>query len=253
MITGASRGIGQSFARQLAAKGFNLLLVSRTGDELHTLAEELKQRFSVDVQYLAADLSHPDAPAAVAQWSKEKTSSLSVLINSAGYGIWGRFEDLDLRTQINMLQLNINAVVELTHLLLPRLKQQKQSYILNVASTAAYQAVPTLALYAASKGFVLSFSRALRYELKTTGVGVTCLSPGPTDTSFASRAGMDALADLAAKFNMQPDDVARIGLKAMFRKRAEVVPGLLNRLSAFGAKLLPAHLTEKIGAGLYER
>lgn len=253
LITGASRGIGKAFAKQLAAKGFNLLLVARSSNELEHLAAELTQRYKISVHLLVADLSQSGAAAMVAEWSKQKTSLLTVLVNNAGYGIWGKFDELDLSQQINMLQLNVNAVIELTHLLLPVLRQQKQSYILNVASTAAYQAVPTLALYAASKTFILSFSRALNYELKDTAVSVTCLSPGPTDTGFASKAGMDALADLAAKFNMQPDEVACIAIKAMFKKRVEVIPGLLNKLSAFGARHLPSRFIEKVSANIYER
>jgi short-subunit dehydrogenase len=132
------------------------------------------------------------------------------------------------------------------------LRKQKQAFILNVSSTAAYQAVPTLALYAASKAFVLSFSRALRYELKDTNISVSCLCPGPTDTGFAHRAGMDALAELAAKFNMPADEVARIGLKGMFRKKVEIIPGFLNKVSSFGARHLSKAMIERITAGLYK-
>jgi short-subunit dehydrogenase len=152
-----------------------------------------------------------------------------------------------------MLQLNINALVELTYLLLPILKQQPQSYILNVSSTAAYQAVPTLALYAASKAFVLSFSRALRYELRETTTSVSCLCPGPTDTGFAHRAGMDALAELADKFNMSPQEVAEAGIDGLFDKHAEIIPGLLNRLSAIGARHLNKSLIERITGRLYDK
>ncbi len=153
-----------------------------------------------------------------------------------------------------MIQVNIAAVMELTHHLLPVLKLQKCAYILNVGSTAAYQAVPTLAVYAASKSFVLSFSRALRYELKDTPVSVSCLCPGPTDTSFVERAGMnDAVAKLAEKFNMTPADVAAIGIKGMLQGKAEIVPGFLNKLSTFGAKHGPKFFIERISAGLYKR
>jgi len=136
--------------------------------------------------------------------------------------------------------------------LLPVLKNQPQSHILNVSSTAAYQAVPTFTIYAASKAFVLSFSRGLRYELKNTNISVSCLCPGPTDTGFAHRAGMDALAELAAKVNMTPDDVAGIALKGMFNKKTEIIPGFLNKLSSFGAKHLNKSLVERISAGLYK-
>ncbi|OOQ56795.1 SDR family NAD(P)-dependent oxidoreductase [Mucilaginibacter pedocola] len=253
LVTGATSGIGKELATQLAAKGYNVLLVSRSADKLELLSRDLVEQYGVDAKHLAADLSIASSAQTVADWCAASTSSLSILINNAGYGLWGDFAELELPAQLNMLQLNINAVVELSHRLLPLLKQQKQAYILNVASTAAYQAVPTLALYSASKVFVLSYSRALRYELKDTPVSVSCLCPGPTATGFADRAGMSALAELADKFNMQPDEVAASGLKDMFDKKAEIIPGLLNKLSAAGARHLPKALIEKISAGLYDR
>jgi short-subunit dehydrogenase len=247
LITGGSKGIGKAMAVLLAKKGYGLLLVSRSEAELKQLADEL----DTEVFYYAVDLSQPEASQKVADWCS--SYPVSILINNAGYGLWGQFSELDIKSQINMMQLNINTLVELTHLLLPVLKQQQQSYILNVSSTAAYQAVPTLALYAASKAFVLSFSRALRYELKDTTTSVSCLCPGPTDTGFAQRAGMDALAELADKFNMTPQEVAGVGIEGLFNKRAEIIPGLLNRLSAIGARHLNKSLIERITGRLYDK
>ncbi|RZK74072.1 MAG: SDR family oxidoreductase [Pedobacter sp.] len=251
LVTGASKGIGKEIAIQLAAKGFNLMLVSRSETELQQIVPDL-EKYSVTASYLACDLSLPQAAQQVSDWVNLQTKELSVVVNNAGFGIWGGFKDLPLRTQMEMLQLNINAVVELSHQLLPLLLQQKQAYLMNVASTAAYQAMPTMALYAASKSFVLSFTRALRYELKDTNVSVSCLSPGPTDTAFASRAGLDAFADLAAKFNMSAALVASMALKGMFNKKAEILPGFLNKVSAIGATLLPKSLIERISAGIYK-
>ncbi|HEY0175901.1 MAG TPA: SDR family oxidoreductase [Pedobacter sp.] len=253
LITGASKGIGRSIAVLLARAGYQLMLVARSETDLEELSAFIQQNYQVKVYCLSADLSLSGAASEVAQWCNHISPDLSVLINNAGYGLWGDFNELDLAEQLNMLQLNINAVVELTHHLLPVLKQRKQAYILNVSSTAAYQALPTLTLYAASKSFILSYSRGLRYELKESSVSVSCLCPGPTATGFASRAGMDALADLAEKFNMSPDLVAQAGLKGMFKKKAEIIPGFLNRISAFGATHLPKGLIERISAGLYGR
>lgn len=253
LITGASKGIGREMAVQLAAKGYNLLLAARSETELLQLSEEIRKQYQVEALYFAADLAKPGSAAELASWCLQHTTALSILVNNAGYGIWGNFKDLELRVQMGMLQLNINAVVELSHLLLPQLEKQTQSYILNVCSTAAYQAMPTMALYAASKSFVLSFTRALRFELKSSRVSVSCLSPGPTATGFASRAGLDALADLADKFNMSPAEVARTGLEGMFSKKAEIIPGFLNKVSTFGATHLPKSLIERITAGLYKR
>jgi short-subunit dehydrogenase len=251
LITGASQGIGRAIAISLAQQGYSLLLVSRSANELHLLAQQIEEQYHVEAKYLAADLSVANAAEGITNWCHTITQSLTILVNNAGYGLWGNFENLDLASQQNMLQLNISVVIELTHHLLPLLKQQKQAYILNVSSTAAYQAVPTLALYAASKAFILSYSRALRYELKDTTVAVSCLCPGPTATGFADRAGMSALAELADKFNMQATEVAAIGLKGLFAKKAEIIPGFLNKVSVVGATYLPKALIERITAGLY--
>lgn len=253
LVTGASKGIGKAFALLLAKSGYNLLLVARSETDLRELSEFIQKEHRVKALYLATDLSTDTAALQVSDWCTEHTNQLSVLINNAGYGLWGNFAEMPIAEQLNMLNLNLNVVIQLTHHLLPLLSQQKQAYILNISSTAAYQAVPTLALYAASKSFVLSYSRALRYELKESPVSVSCLCPGPTATGFSSRAGMDALADLAEKFNMSPEDVAEIGLKGLFRKKAEIVPGFLNKLSAFGATHLPKSLIERITANLYKQ
>jgi len=245
VVTGASKGIGREIAILLAKKGYKLLLIARSATELKQLAEELQN----DSLYFAIDLSETGAAKRVAEFCNKLP--VSVLVNNAGYGLWGNFEEGSIEQQLNMLQVNINAVIELTHYLLPQLKQQS-SYILNVSSTAAYQAVPTLAVYAASKAFILSFSRALRVELKGS-VAVSCLCPGPTDTGFAHRAGMDALAELAEKFNMQPAEVAKLGVEGMFNKNAEIIPGVLNKLSAIGARYINKSLIERITAGLYKK
>lgn len=252
LITGASKGIGRSIAILLAKKGHPVLLIARAEDELKALAQEITALYKVQAHWLAIDLSTNDAAQKVRQWSTDNSYPVSTLVNNAGYGIWGNFESVDINGQLNMIGLNINALVKLTYAFISELKQQPQAYILNVCSTAAYQAVPTLAVYSATKAFVLSFSRALRYELKKSTVSVSCLSPGPTDTGFAHRAGLDALADLAAKFNMQPAEVAALGLKGMFNKKAEIIPGFLNKLSVGAARHLPKALIEKIGGDLYK-
>lgn len=253
LITGASKGIGKSMATELAKAGYHLLLIARSESALNMLAAQLKTQFQIKVTYLALDLSQTDSSHIAANWCRQETNQLSILVNNAGFGLWGDFANLELNEQMNMMRLNIDAVIGLTHHLLPLLKLQKQSHILNVASTAAYQAVPTLALYAGSKAFILTYSRALRYELKNTSVSVSCTCPGPTDTGFASRAGLDALAELAEKFNMAPGKVAQLSLAGMFRKKAEIIPGFLNKLSVFGVWLLPKTLIERITAGLYKR
>ena len=254
LVTGASRGIGRALALALAQRGYDLLLVARSEAQLRTLALEIGEKHQRQSHFLVLDLAAPGAAGAVAAWALAHTKELAVLVNNAGYGIWGRFAQLSLAEQQNMLQLNMLLPVALTHALLPTLRQQPRAYVLNVASTAAYQAVPSLALYAASKAFVVSFSRGLRYELKDTSVSVTCLSPGATDTAFADRAGMGAeLQKTAAKVSMTPAAVARIAVRALLAGRAEIIPGLLNKITVGLTAVTPKKLTEKIAASIYEK
>ena len=255
LVTGASRGIGRALALGLARRGYDLLLVARTADQLRELADEARTRHQRQAHVLALDLTLPPAAAEVAAWAAQQApAGLAVLVNNAGYGLWGRFEQLGMAEQLNMLQLNLTLPVQLTHALLPQLRRASKAFILNVASTAAYQAVPSLSVYAASKAFVLSFSRGLRYELKDSPIGVTCLSPGATATSFADRAGMGAeLQAVANKVAMTADEVAEAGLQALFAGKAEIVPGLLNKVSAGLTSVVPKPLVEKIAASIYEK
>ena len=254
LVTGASRGIGRAIALQLAQRGYDLLLVARSEDQLTALALEIGTRYKRQAHVLSTDLAAPAAAEIVAAWAAQQTDQLAILVNNAGYGLWGRFEQLSLTEQQNMLQLNMHLPVALTHALLPALHQVPKAYILNVASTAAYQAVPSLALYAASKAFLLSFSRGLRYELKTSNVSVTCISPGATTTSFAERAGMGAeLQATANKVSMTAEAVAEAAVTGLLAGEAEIIPGVLNKVSAGLTSLVPKGLVEKIAAGIYEK
>lgn len=252
LITGSSKGIGLSMAKELARRKYNLVLTARSEEQLENIKKDLTGLYGIQVETLPLDLSVPGAAEKLAGWCTENAFPVSVLVNNAGYGLWGPFEKSVLEDQLNMLQLNMNAVVELTHLMLPVLRKQEQAYILNVASTAAYQALPTFSLYAASKAFILSFSRGLRYELRDDHVSVTCLSPGPVDTGFADRAGLSMLNEIAAKFNMHPDAVARIAIRGMFNKSPELIPGFINKISAFAARILPKSILERAGANIYK-
>ena len=254
LVTGASRGIGRAIALQLAQRGYDLLLVARSEAQLMALAQEISQQHQRQAQVLALDLAAPGAAETVAAWATGQTEQLAVLVNNAGYGLWGRFEQLNLAEQQNMLQLNMALPVALTHALLPALHRVPKAFVLNVASTAAYQAVPSLALYAASKAFLLSFSRGLRYELKTTNVSVTCLSPGATTTSFADRAGMGAeLQATANKVSMTAEAVAEFAVAGLLAGEAEIIPGMFNKVSASLTSIVPKGIVEKVAAGIYEK
>jgi hypothetical protein len=254
LVTGASKGIGKAIAEELAKQKFNLILVARSESLLHDTANHLKLTYNIDVVYVVKDLSNPAAPEELAKWVIDKNLPLTALVNNAGYGLWGRFEELSLKDQLDMMRIDVDCVVKLTHLLLPLLKKQKQAYILNIASTAAYQAVPTLSVYAACKSFVVLFSRGLKYEFKDTNISVTCISPGATATNFMNRAGMhsEKMLKNADKFNMQPTEVAKCAVSKMLKKKNEVIPGFVNRISVKMTYFVPKGLTEKIAAGLYK-
>jgi uncharacterized protein len=257
LITGASKGIGKAMAVELAKRKYNLLLVARSEDILKKLAADLAQQHEVKVDYLAIDLSAPQSAETIKNWCEAKQYAVNILINNAGYGLWGWFEKMSLAEQRNMMQLNMNSVVELSYAFLPLLRKTaeqtgKQAYLLNVSSTTAYQAVPTMSVYAATKSFVLSFTRGLRFELQGTPISVTCLSPGATATDFSDRAKMaESLKATAEKVNMTPEEVAQIGINAMFRGDAEVIPGFINAFSAKMTSFAPKSLVEKIAAGIY--
>jgi short-subunit dehydrogenase len=252
LITGASKGIGKAMAQQLAAKKQNLLLVARTASLLENLSAELQQTQGIKVDYLAIDLAEIGAAQTIFDWCQTNSYQIDTLINNAGYGNAGAFDSIPTKQQTNMMQVNMNVPVELISLFLPFLKQQKRSYILNIASSAAYQAVPGLSLYAASKSFVLSFSRGLQFELRNSAVTVTTVCPGGTNTDFAARAQLGAKAVKAGeKLNMNADEVAKQALEAMYAGKTEFITGFINKLGAALVWLMPKKLVEKTAAGLY--
>lgn len=252
LITGASGGIGWSIAKELASRKHNLLLIARNGSTLKEHVTELISKYGVQADYFALDLSSAHAALQVKQWLDTKGYAIDILINNAGYGSWGTVASLDREQLNNMMQLNMITLADLCKVLLPYLQQQPRSYIMNVGSTAAYQAVPTLASYAATKAFVLLFSRGLRLELQGSGTTVSCLSPGATSTGFIDRANMGILKERSEKFSMPADAVARIGVNGMFAGKAEIIPGFVNWISVKLVGLLPKALPEKIAAGLYK-
>jgi uncharacterized protein len=253
LITGASRGIGQAIATQLAQRKLNLLLIARSGDALEQIGNELAAQYGVQVRWLAIDLADPAAPQQVFDWCQTNNYPVSVLVNNAGYGLSGSFEQYSVADNLAMMQVNMTALVALTQLFLPQLRQQPRTYILNIASSTAYQALPGMSLYAATKVFVLNFSRGLHHELAGTSVSVTSVSPGATDTGFNDRAQIGAKArEAAKKVVMTPEAVARQAVAAMYTGKAEVITGAVNKLGAFAAWLLPKSLVEKTAYKIYK-
>ena len=253
LITGASKGIGKAIALQLAARKKNLLVVARNEAQLQELCAQVSQTYGITAHYLCLDLSGAQAAARVFDWCRQNNYEVDTLVNNAGYGLSGAFDSYSINDHLNMMQLNMNVLIELTYYFLPDFKKQPKAYILNIASSAAYQAVPFLSLYAATKSFVLQFSRGLQLELAKTNVSVTCVSPGATDTAFVDRAriGTKGL-ELAKKFNMQPDEVAKAAVDAMYKGKTEVIVGFLNKLGAALAWLLPKKTIEKASAKIYK-
>lgn len=253
LITGASKGIGKAIAEELAKRKFNLLLVARSESLLKNVAGQLTDKYQVKVDYLALDLALPQAPQQVFDWCQTRQYTLQVLVNNAGYGLSGPFENYTLAENSDMMHVNMYTPVQLTQLFLPQLRQQSRAYILNIASSAAYQAVPLLSLYAATKAFVLTFSRGLRQELAGSSVTVTCISPGSTDTDFIQRANVGEKGRKAAeRVNMTPAEVAAIAVESMLAGKAELIPGLINKLGAFMVWLLPKGLVERTAMQIYK-
>ncbi|MFT3822831.1 MAG: SDR family oxidoreductase [Chitinophagaceae bacterium] len=252
LVTGAAKGIGKGIARELARRKYNLLLVDLDNTSLINTKTFLESTFDIEVQALHLDLSTPDAPERLLSWSAPWHHNLAIVINNAGYGLNGSFEQLSLAEQLNLIDVNIKAQVILSHAYIPVLKKQTQAYLLNVGSTTAYQSIPYFNIYAASKAFVISFTRSLRYELLGSPVSVSVLIPGSTDTDFVNRARLNEKArKKAEKFDMQPDDVGQIAVRGLLNKKAEIIPGFTNKLHAFLPKFFPKILVEKIAADIY--
>lgn len=254
VVTGAAKGIGKSIARELASRGYSLLLIDSDETGLKKAVSGLENKFKgLDIQSLTFDLSRLDAFSEILEWTGTYHDRLEVVVNNAGFGLNGAFEKLDLDEQLEIIDVNLKALIKLTYLYLPVLKGKSKRYILNVASTAAYQAVPYFAVYSASKAAVLSFNRALRYELRGSNISLTSLSPGSTDTDFVHRARMGpSLKKLAKKLNMSPDEVAKTGVEGLFDGRSEVIPGFTNVLNAYLPRFAPKILTETVGARIYK-
>lgn len=252
LVTGASSGIGYYFSLELAKRKINVLVTARSEQKLIELKELITKQYQVQCHHLALDLAQPGSPQQLAEWCVKNNFSVSILINNAGYGLSGYFKMQKWEDVEDMMRVNMQSLVALCHHFIPLLQASKKAYILNVSSTSAYQAVPTLSVYAASKAFVLQFTRGLRHELKNTSISVSCLSPGPTISNFVSRAGLDAIKKRADKFSMTGEEVAHRGLTAMFKGKAEIIPGFLNWFTAQLTRIVPKKFTEKIAAGLYE-
>ncbi len=238
LITGASFGIGSELARVFAREGYDLVLVARTGDKLRQLASELEKAHGTHSLILAADLSDPGAPAYVLDQTTRAGIIVDVLVNNAGFGQYGPFADSDLEECLRQIQLNVTALTHLTRLFLPAMLERHSGRILNVASTAAFQPGPLMAVYYATKAYVLFFSEAIANELKESGVTVTCLCPGVTATGFHKRANATAI-NLLRFGAMDALTVAEDGYRGLMSDKPVVIAGFKNWLVSQSVRFAP--------------
>jgi short-subunit dehydrogenase len=237
LITGASSGIGLELARRFAADGYDLVLVALPGGAIETIAEEIARTFGARVTPIACDLGEPNAVQDLVRRLDQCSLTIDVLVNNAGFGAAGPFEAIAADTQPGIIDVNIRALVELTHVLWPRILRARRGGVLNVASVMAFQPGPFMAIYCASKAFVLSFSQALWEEARKTGVHVTCLCPGVTETPFHARAGTNRLR--VTRRGMSAAQVADIGYRAFQANKRVKVTGVADAAMARLVAILP--------------
>ena len=251
LITGASSGIGAAFARKFAALGRNVFLVARSEDKLITLCNELGRVSGVRAQYFVLDLTEPDAPARLFEETQKRELEIDTLINNAGFGSMGYFDKLDPGREVEMIDLNVRALVDLTHRFLIPMRKRNQGTIINVASTASFQSVPFMTTYAATKAFVLSFSEALSEENRPFGVHVMALCPGVTETNFFEAAQMGRPPMRGVQTAEEVVDTALRGLR---RRKSVIVSGWLNRVMVVAERFVPRAVVLRItGKALRQR
>jgi len=242
LITGASSGLGKEFARIHASKGGDLVLVARSGDKLEALKSDLQKQYGVSVYVIVKDLSDQYAPKALYDELTEKKIQVEYLINNAGFGDYGLFAETTWEKQLEMINLNITCLTYMTRLFLPHMVEKKDGKILNIASTAAFQPGPTMSVYFATKAYVLSFSEAIANELKGTGITVTALCPGATETGFKTAAALGESNLFKGNQIATSKEVAEFGYAGMMNGKTVVIPGLLNNLLVQSVRFLPRNL-----------
>lgn len=251
LITGASSGIGRDVARLFAADGYAVVLVARRADALQTLADELGRQHHVKATILAADLARPEAPAQLFHALAGAETPIDVVVNNAGFGLQGTVAELPLERQLEMIQVNVTALTALTRLFLPGMLQRNRGGVLNVASTAAFQPGPLMAVYYATKAYVASFTEAIADEVRESALRVSCLAPGPTATGFAEAAAMTG-SNLFRRGTMTSADVARIGYEGWKNGRVLVVPGLSNKFGVSLVRISPRSMVRRVVRRLNE-
>jgi uncharacterized protein len=252
LVTGASGGIGEELARLFAADGHDLVLVARSEEKLRRLAGELGEKHNTRARVVASDLSRPEAPREIFDALEGEGVRVDALVNNAGIGSWGLFAETDLAQELELLQINVVALTRLTKLFLPGMLARRRGYVCNVASTAAFQPGPLMAVYYASKAYVLSLTEALANECEGTGVIISALCPGPTETGFVAAAGMSE-SKLFDRGAMTARAVAEAGYRGLLAGKTIVIPGARNALLARTVGFMPRKLVTKVVRGIQER
>ncbi len=252
LITGASGGLGYEFALLFGRDGFDCILVARSRDKLDELAARLESEFRVKTLVIARDLSKPSAVDEIYEEVSAASMNVDVLVNNAGFPVYGRFVDTDLGTELDMLQVNVVALTALTKLFVRGMVERHNGRILNLASTAAFVPGPLMAVYYASKAYVLSFSQALTNELKGTGVTVTALAPGPTRTGFQERGSLEGARLLRGQI-ADAGSVARAGYRGLMAGKSIVIPGWGNKLLPVVVRLSPRRVVTRVSRRMLEQ
>lgn len=243
LITGASSGLGYEFSKLFAREGYTLVLTARNSQRLLEIKEEVEGKYGCSVHVFAADLSREEAADGIFEFTKSHNLQIDFLVNNAGFGDFGEFAQLDPDKQCNMINVNVFSLTKLCRLFIPQMAERKNGKILNTASIAAFQAGPLMAVYYATKAYVLSLTEALSYELKNSGIAVTALCPGPTKTGFEDSAGLENSGLFKNLKVADAKSVAEYGYKSAVRGKVIAIPGLLNKLTVTGAKFAPRSLS----------
>ena len=246
VVTGASSGIGWHISRELAARGYSIVAVSNQAEQLNDLKSELEKDYQIEVQTIDCDLSETSAAESIFDFCQQKKLKIEVLVNNAGMLIYGEVVHTDIKKTRTILQLHMNTPVMLCRLFGALMETDQKGYILNVSSISAVMPYPTISLYGPTKTFIRQFTRALRSEMKGTGVSVLCLLPGATATALHDAGGVNMLLATRLGIMKKPEYVAKAGVTALFKKRAVCIPGLLNKFIIRFMFLIPDFLIQFI-------
>ena len=246
LITGASSGIGHAFAKEFAKHGYNLLLTARNKDDLSKTAEEMRSTYHVNVEVLSLDLNKPKSCQDLFDWATSQERPVTCLVNNAGMGNYGKYEEIPWKKEEELLRVNIMVVSELCHLFIPYFLKNKQGKILNIASMASFQPGPLFTTYYASKAYVLNFTEALALENKHTPLTISAVCPGPSPTNFFTKANFPASSLLMRTSMLPPEKVAKAGYSGLMRKKTVIIPSVKYALIPVGSRVFPRKTVTRI-------